>query len=133
MKRRHPIKDLKTVRPSVSHFTVEGRGKCCLVHKELTPSTEESTASNFQFAAMLLNTLLLDSSNSNSVSELYSCIPFSFHFLNFLPLDLQTTFFLSQLFPALQILDTVPTVLAPAPASGETDAHSHGLSLQNIT
>lgn len=64
---------------------------------------------------------------------MHSFIPFSFHFLNFLPLDLQTTFSLNQLFPSLQILDTVPTVFFPAPDEGGTGAHSHELFLQNTT
>lgn len=59
-------------------------------------------------------------------------IPFSFRFLNFLLLGLQTAFASNQLFLFLQILDIVPTVFAPVPACGETGVHSHELFLQNI-
>lgn len=56
-------------------------------------------------------------------------VPFSFHFLGFLPLDLQTVVFLTLLFPVPHFLDIDSTELALAPTCDDTGAHSHEQSL----
>lgn len=61
--------------------------------------------------------------------ELDLNIPFSFHFLDFPPLDLQTDAFLTLLFPVPHFLDTDSTELVPAPTCDDTGAHSHEQSL----
>lgn len=63
------------------------------------------------------------------IEELDFSIPFSFHFLGFLPLDLQTVAFLTLPFPVPHFLDIDSTELALAPTCDDTGAHSHEQSL----
>lgn len=61
--------------------------------------------------------------------ELDFNVPFSFHFLGFLPLDLQTVAFLTLLFPVPHFLDIDSTELFLAPTGDDTGARSHEQSL----
>lgn len=63
------------------------------------------------------------------IEELDFNIPFSFHFLGFLPLDLQTVAVLTLLFPVPHFLDIDSTELALALTCDDTGAHSHEQSL----
>jgi len=63
------------------------------------------------------------------IEELDFNMPFSFHFLGFLLLGLQTVVFLTLLSPVPHFLDTDSTELALAPTCDDTGAHSHGQSL----
>lgn len=63
--------------------------------------------------------------------ELHSNVPFSFHFLGFLPLGLQTVASSTLQFPSPRFLGTGSTELALAPSCGDTGAHSHEQSLEN--
>lgn len=66
---------------------------------------------------------------TNKIGELDFNIPFSFHFPDFPPLDLQTVAALTLLFPVPHFLDIDSTELALAPTCDDTGAHSHEQSL----
>lgn len=63
--------------------------------------------------------------------ELHSNVPFSFHFLGFLPPGLRRVASLTPQFPAPCFLGTGSTGLALAPSCGDTGAHNHEQSLEN--
>ena len=112
-------KDLKKVR-ELAIPKCGGRSSNYLVlYLGLCPnnfSNRKQNSKNYITVIILDKALPQTYLDSNISTNEYSSIPFSFHFLNFPPLDLQTAFSLNLLFPSLQILDTVPTVFAPAPA-----------------
>lgn len=102
----------------------------------------EQRAESWQNEAMCISEELQQAVEMNScittqvyleteIEELDFNVPFSFHFLGFLPLDLQTIAALTQLFHVPHFLDIDSTELALAPTCDDTGAHSHEQSLQN--
>lgn len=84
---------------------------------------------NYEQAEEMNASITLQVYIETEIENLDFNIPFSFHFLGFLPLDPQTASFLTLLFPVPHFLDTDSIELAPAPSCDDTGAHSHEQSL----